>query len=193
MPASSLTLSPAQRSAARAAVRRYAQDSAANLPQTWRHQVVSRSEGASGDLLDASDNLFVKAQPELMRRPWWWSLALSLQWLCALAAAGGLAWLAAYWIADWFKVRLPEPPYWGPLALPTVLVIGGLAAGWLLAVLARFLLRAGARSMAESVRDTLRAGIAEVAELKVIDPLEESLGQYADFVQDVAVMAEVNK
>lgn len=191
LPASSLVLSPAQRSVARAAVRRYSQDSTANLPQTWRHQVVSQSERASGDLLDTSDNLFMKAQPHLARRPRWWSLALALQWLCALAAMAGLAWLAVYWIADWFKVRLPEPPYWGPLAVPTVLVAGGLVVGWLLAVLARFLLRVGSRRLANSARDILRAGIAEIAELKVIDPLEENLGQYGDFVQDVSVMAAV--
>ena len=141
--------------------------------------------------MDASDNLFVKAKPYLMARPKWWSVALLLQWLCALVAVAGLAWLSAYWIADWFKVRLPEPPYFGPLAVPTLLVAAGLVAGWLLALLARFLLRVGSRRLANSARDTLRVGIAEVAELKVIDPLEDNLGEYGDFVQDILVMLEV--
>lgn len=191
LPASSLVISAPQQSAARAAVRRYAQDATENLPQTWRHQVVSECEDASASLLDASDSLFARVAPTLTVRPKWWSLALSLQWLSALTTVVGLAWLAAYWVADWFKVSLPEPPYWGPLAAPTALVLGGLLAGWMLAVVARLLLQVGSRRLGNFAQDALQTGIAEVAEVNLIDPLEENLGQYGDFVENVALMARV--
>ncbi len=190
-PAASIVVAPALESAARSAIRRYSEDAAANLPRRWRDQVVLQSERGAGELVDVADNLFAGLGEDLARRPKWWSLALALQWISALTAVVGLGWLAAYWVADWFKVRLPEPTYWGPIAAPTVLVAGGLLMGWLLAVLARLLLKAGARRLSNSVARTLANGITEIAELGIIDPLEENLGQYADFVEDVRVLAAV--
>lgn len=189
--ATSIVVAPALESAARGAIRRYSEDAAANLPRQWRDQVVAQSEGSAGQLVDVADNLFAGLGEELARRPKWWSGALALQWICALAAVVGLGWLAAYWVADWFKMRLPEPPYWGPIAVPTVLVAGGLLLGWLLAALARLLLKAGARRLSNSAARTLADGITQIAEIGIIDPLEENLGQYGDFVTDVSALTSV--
>ena len=87
--------------------------------------------GRAVKAVHAMDGFLVKSQDDYVRRPLWWRVAAGLQVLLAAAAAVGLVWLAAYWVAGLVKIVLPEPPYWGPIAVPTTLLAGGLLFGWL--------------------------------------------------------------
>ena len=66
-------------------------------------------------------------------------------------------------------------PDWGPLPLPTVLLVGGVALGLLLAGLGRLWARTGARRAARRARREVADRVAAVAEDAVITPVEAEL------------------
>ena len=86
---------------------------------------------------------------------------------------------------------LPEPPYWGPIAVPTTLLAGGLLLGWLLGLLGRLLLRRGGRRTRPRVQADLNAQVAAVMGTAVVRPLQEALDEYGRFVADVETLAKV--
>jgi len=153
--------------------------------------VVAGAESGAVKAVHAMDGFLVKSQDDYVRRPLWWRVAAGLQVLLAAAAAVGLVWLAAYWVAGLVKIVLPEPPYWGPIAVPTTLLAGGLLFGWLLGVLGRLLLRSGGRRTRRRVQADLNAQVAAVMGTAVVRPLQEALDEYGRFVADVETLAKV--
>ncbi|MGO1594181.1 MAG: GTPase, partial [Ancrocorticia sp.] len=124
---------------ARASVHRYSSEAAANLPRRWRRDVVTDSEKSAGDLARQSASLVADVNLG-QKNPFWWYLALIFQWLMGAVALAGLAWLIVLWVSAAFHIQFPEPPALGPVALPTVLLGVGLAAGVLGALIGRALL-----------------------------------------------------
>ena len=189
--ASSLVLSDTQQATTRVAVRRYTRAGTTGLPAAWRNQLVAEAEGGAVNAARAMDGVLVKSQDDYVRPPLWWRAAAGLQVLLAAAAGVGLVWLAAYWVAGLVKIVLPEPPYWGPIAVPTTLLAGGLLFGWLLGVLGRLLLRSGGRRTRRRVQADLNAQVAAVMGTAVVRPLQEALDEYGRFVADVETLAKV--
>ena len=111
--------------------------------------------------------------------------------MLAATAAVGLAWLAAYWVAELVKISLPEPPYWGPIAVPTALLAGGLVIGWLLSVLGRLVLRSGGRRTGRRVQAELNTQVAAVMQSTVVRPLQVALDEYGRFVAEVRTLNRV--
>ena len=70
-------------------------------------------------------------------------------------------------------------PMVGDMPLPTLLLLGGLAAGLLLALLVRPLLRLGARRARQRAENRLRVAVAEVGREYVVAPVREVLTSYA--------------
>ena len=190
-PASSLVLSDTQQATVRVAVRRYARSGTVVLPMTWRNKVVAEAEGGAVQAARAMDEVLVKSQGDFVRHPLWWRAIAGLQIVLAATAAVGLAWLAAYWVAELVKISLPEPPYWGPIAVPTALLAGGLVIGWLLSVLGRLLLRSGGRRTGRRVQAELNAQVAAVMQSTVVRPLQVALDEYGRFVAEVRTLNRV--
>ncbi len=92
--------------------------------------------------------------------PWWAGLVRVLQWLLILAALGGAGWLAALAVLSALQMSSPEPPDVGSVPVPTLLLVGGVVLGVLLALFCRLLVRATARHRAASADQRLRAAIA---------------------------------
>jgi hypothetical protein len=117
----------------------------------------------------------------IARRPGWWSLAGSVQWLLLAAAVAGLVWIGvdAAWQAL-FVVRLPVA-HVGRVPVPTLLLLGGVALGLLLALVARWLAAAGARRRAARARRRLRRQVAAAADGAVVAPVGDVLTRYARF------------
>jgi len=88
-------------------------------------------------------------------------------------------WLVVIALAGW--LQLPEIPTFdvGPFATPFLLLVGGLLGGLLLAAIARWLARIGGRKRAGVVDKRLRRSIGEVADARVIEPVETVLGEHA--------------
>ncbi|AEE45521.1 dynamin family protein [Cellulomonas fimi] len=155
------------------AVRDYLDAATTGAPDAWT--LAARSAVDRAALPDALDQAVVASAPAGERDPRWWRAVGVVQWaLLSVAVAGGL-WLGV--LAALAYLRLPEPvtPTWGEVPWPTVLALGGLALGVLLALVARVLAGIGARRRAGRVRRRLRSGVRDVAERLVVRPATEEL------------------
>jgi hypothetical protein len=101
-----------------------------------------------------------------------------LQWVLLVAAIVGGLWLAGLAVLGYLQLEAPEGPAYRGLPVPTILLVGGVAAGVLLALLCRLLTRVSARSRARSADSRLREAVGEVTEELVIEPIEAELEAY---------------
>ncbi len=140
------------------------------------------------DLSDRLDGALSSTDLGVAKIPWWAGVVRVLQWLLILAALGGAAWLLTLAVLSYLQMSSPEPPDVGSVPLPTLMLVGGVVLGLLLALFCRVLVRATARHRAASADQRLRAAIAEVAEELVIRPVEAELTAYST-VRDGLVKA----
>ena len=160
---------PAQRATAATAVRDHADAALAGAPDAWVLAARARLDTAA--LPDALDHAVART-PLLPERPvWWWRVAGALQWLLLAAAVTGALWLGGIALLAYLQLPDPVTPVWGPAPAPTVLLVGGVLAGLLVAALGAIAGRLGARARARAARRRLRASVAEVAQRLVLTPL----------------------
>ena len=168
---------------------RRARDSAGDgLPQAWRDDLRRTVADAEGRLADRLDQAVAGADLGPDRIPLWQRAAGGLQWLLALVALAGALWLLALVGLSLLQLDdvLPLPRVEG-IPLPTLLLIGGLLGGFLLALVARPLVRLRARRRSRAADRRLRAAVAEVAEEEVFAPMAEVGQDAARFCAAVAV------
>jgi GTP-binding protein EngB required for normal cell division len=109
-------------------------------------------------------------------RPRWWTVAGLLQRLLAAAAVVGALWLVVLGILSWLRVDdVITTPELGSIPVPTLLLVGGVLAGILLAFLARVANGIGARRRSGKAARSLRRKVEEAAQELVIDPVEQEL------------------
>lgn len=169
---------PAARAAVDLATRRLGARAAVGIPQRWADAVQDAATPLQGGLVDALDQAIV-GTPLPRRTPFWWSAMNAAQWGCGLTALAGGLWLLALAVLGWMQFLLPEVPRVGPLPLPTVLLGGGLALGFGLAVLARSFAQVGARRRRARVEELLRERMREVASERFLVPVREILARHA--------------
>ena len=102
-----------------------------------------------------------------------------LQVLLAVAAVAGLGWLVALGVLAWLRVPEPPVPDLGPLPWPTVLLLGGLLGGVVLAWVGRAAAGVGARRRGRRVGRALRRQVQDVAEARVLGPVAAVLADHA--------------
>jgi GTP-binding protein EngB required for normal cell division len=177
--------SPVQRARVENAVRRVADDATAGLPPPWpdvvRTSALERAR-ALPELLDKE----VSAVRLDTRPPTWWRFASALQYLFAVTVAAGGLWLLALFVVAWLRLPEPPTPEIGELPLPTVLFLGGLAAGLLITLVCRPFVRAGAARRRRSARVNLERAIGEVADHHVSGPIVEELRAHNTFCAALA-------
>src|SRR5690606_41940377 len=141
------------------------------LPDDWALAVRRRAPEGAADLADALDQAVAGTELEASRRPVWWRVVGAFQWLVLAALVVGLLWLAALW--GFVYLRLPEPPtpvltLGGPGALelpwPTLLALGGVVVGVLVALVSRAAAAVGGRRRAARARRRLRDAVGQVAD-----------------------------
>ncbi len=107
------------------------------------------------------------------RLPLWAGLVRVLQWLLILGALGGAVWTglraAGGTLADQTVGGMPTP---------LVVLVGCVVLGILLAVICRGLVAGTARARAADADRRLRAGVHQVSEELVIDPVAAELAAY---------------
>jgi len=177
-----LSLPPPDAAAAAAAedaLRNIADDATTGLQAPWPSQARTVTVDRKTEIMDALGASVATADLGTSSTPLWWGIGRFLQNLVALAALVGLMWLGVLFVFDY--MRLPEPPTYdvGEVPLPTLLLIGGALAGFLLGVVFRQVARLGAARRAAGARRELRSAIADAAETAVIAPLEAELRAYA--------------
>ena len=171
-------------------IREVARRETAGLPEPWPSVAHRRAAGVTDDLLDELDAAVSRTQVGGGDHPLWWKLAGALQLLLVLAALAGFLWLSVLFGLEW--ARIPEPPtpeVAGRIPLPTLLLIGGLLAGFLLAVVFALFARVGAARRRRRAYNRLHTEVDAVAGEKVIAPLEQELEAYRSFCAALDVAA----
>ena len=130
------------------------------------------------ELPDRVDRAIAITDLDLAHHRRWWQLIRVLQWLLVATVLVGLGWLALSFLLAYLQLPpLPKVTWWG-LPAPTVLAIGGVLAGLLVAGLARIGVEIGARRRTAKARQSLRAAIARVTGELVIDPVKAEQARY---------------
>lgn len=170
-----------QRAQAESAVREISEKAAVGLERPWRDAVREASGRTSDDVVAHLDRTIDGIDLGLGRTPVWWRLVDVLQWLAFAALVAGIGWGAVELgsrVAGW---QVPDAPVVLGFSLPLLLLLGGLVAGIVLAVLSRVAVRASARRRAQQAEAVLTRTVAEVAEERVVAPLQAELDRYARY------------
>jgi GTP-binding protein EngB required for normal cell division len=168
-----------QRSAVDLAVRALAESASAGLPEPWPANVRSAARSKLDGMPDALDRVIATTDLGLTRPPLWWRGLALLQGALAGAAVGGAVWLLGLYVLS--VLRLPEPvtPQVGAVPWPTLLLIGGLVFGLVLAAAGRSLTAAGARRARAAAETRLRDAVGALGRERVIGPVRAELSAYA--------------
>ncbi|WP_091445712.1 GTPase [Micromonospora yangpuensis] len=170
----------AQRSALGLAVRTVADQAGEGLPGTWPAAVTSAARSRLADLPDALDRAVAGTDLGMDSRPLWWRVVGGLQWLVTLAAVAGLGWLVLGYGLRAIGLPPLDNPQVGAVPLPTLLLLGGLLAGLLVAVVTRPVVRWAAGRARHRAEQRLTAAVAEVGEEYVVSPVRTVLASYAE-------------
>ncbi|MGK5737578.1 GTPase [Micromonospora sp. URMC 103] len=179
----------AQRSALGLAIRAVADHAGAGLPAGWPNAVTDAARSRLGDLPDALDRAVAGSDLGLNRRPFWWRLVGTVQWLVTLAAVAGLGWLVLGYALRALGLPELDNPRVGEVPLPTLLLLGGLLAGLLVAALTRPVVRWAARRARRRAEQRLNAAVAAVGQEYVLAPVRDVLTSYdeaRDALRDAA-------
>jgi GTP-binding protein EngB required for normal cell division len=178
----------AQKSAVGLSVRAVAARAAAPIPQVWAPALNTASRSRLGDLPDALDRAVAKTDLGMSRKPFWWTAVGLLQWLFTIAAVVGLGWLVAGYAVRVLGLPAFDNPKVGEVPLPTLLLLGGLLMGAVLALLLRPIVSFGAKRAGQRAEQRLRGAVTEVAREYVVAPVREVLNAYAQAREALTVV-----
>ncbi|HEV7876350.1 MAG TPA: GTPase [Nocardioides sp.] len=167
-----------QRARVDSEVRMLADDVSTGLAKPWADAVRRASVSRLPDLGDRLDAALADTDLGASRVPVWAGAVRFLQWVLILGALAGAGWLGVLAVMGYLRMPQPGTPDVGALPLPTLLLLGGVALGLLLALVCRFLVAATARRRARSVDRRLRDAVRRVAEELVVEPVETELEAY---------------
>jgi GTP-binding protein EngB required for normal cell division len=167
-----------QKSRVDTALRTLADQAAQGLTRGWADQIKRAARSAEDALPDRVDRAVATTDLDLARHRRWWQVVRVLQWLLVATVIVGLGWLGLSFLLAYLQLPpLPEVRWW-ELPAPTVLAIGGVLSGLLLAGLARIGVEVGARRRVAKARQSLRAAIARVTGELVIEPVKAEQARY---------------
>jgi GTP-binding protein EngB required for normal cell division len=178
---------PVQRARSDAAIRRFGDAATGGVVGPWVAAIRSAVNTAAERLPDALDQAVASTDLGIERRPRWWTVVNLLQWLALAAALIGGGWLVALAVVGWLQLPEIGTPDWGPLPVPTALLLGGVVVGVLLAVASRIAARIGANRRADAVRRKLSAAVATAADEVVVAPVDAEIDRYRSFRQAASV------
>jgi GTP-binding protein EngB required for normal cell division len=173
--------SPVSQAEVTAAARDYARVASAGCPPPWvrssRAIAVTAAE-AIGPHLDAA---VARAEVRAPRQPLWWRLVAGMQWFLLGAALVGLLWLLGLVLLQALALVAPEPPTVGVVPVPTLLLMVGVSAGLLLALLARWASAVTARRAAARARAAVVTQLEELARVRIVEPVDAEVATLAEF------------
>ncbi|NYG58320.1 GTPase Era involved in 16S rRNA processing [Nocardioides daedukensis] len=176
-----------QRARVDAAVRGVADGISKNLATPWQASIRQASVSRSAEISDQLDVSLATADLGTTKLPWWASVVRVLQWILILTALAGGLWLAAYAVMGYLKMPEPTAPDVGGFPLPTLMLLGGVALGIVLALICRVLVSLTAKARARAADRELRSGIRQTTQDLVIQPIERELDAYERVREGLAV------
>lgn len=158
------------------AVRGMATEASQGLPRGWQDAVLAAARSEEKLLPDHLDKAIATTDLGTDRGNGWWSIVRVLQWLVLLTTLVGAGWLLVNFVLISYLAlpSLPVPKV-GNIGLPTVLMLGGILAGILLALLSRVGVEVGARTHAAWADRELTKSIAQVTSKYVVEPVDAEL------------------
>ncbi len=178
--------SPVQAARASAAVRALSDRAAGDLPEPWP-QLVRRAAGRDEEKLpDLLDRAVAGTDLGVERRPRWWGAANAAQKLLAAVAVVGALWLLVLFGFSYLQLPQPPSPHVGRVPVPTLLLVGGVLLGLVLAAVFRRLAGVGARRRARVARRRLGERVAGVADTHVVTPVQQELAAYDELCSALA-------
>ncbi|MEX2229148.1 MAG: GTP-binding protein HSR1, partial [Dehalococcoidia bacterium] len=176
-----------QAAALSSALRRVRDSAGDDLPEAWRDDLRRTIEHREASLPDRLDQAVAGAELDAERPSAWWGLVAGLQWVLLLCVLAGALWLLALVGLGFLQLDdvVPLPRVEG-IPLPTLLLLGGLLAGALLAMLSRPLVAATAARRARVARRRIRERLDRVAATDVIEPITAQREAYRRFCRAVA-------
>ena len=94
------------------------------------------------------------------------------------AALAGLLWLVVRWVFFALALPAPDAPAFGRLPWPTLLLAGGLLAGFVLGALSRVVVKLAARRHAARAQKQLTRSVTAVADDLVFSPVAQVREDY---------------
>ncbi|GAA2850926.1 GTPase [Paenarthrobacter ilicis] len=164
-----------------AAVREFADEASLGAPGPWRAAIRAAAREGREQLPDALDQAIANVDLKTTRRPLWWFLFNTVQWLALLLAVGGLLWLGVLAALGYFQLPVPEVPRTEGWPWPTLMVAGGVLLGILLAMTGRVLGGWAARAKASAASRRLKSAVAEVARERIVEPVEVEIARLKAF------------
>ena len=160
------------------AIRALADETTDGLNRGWAEAIKRAARSSEVILPDTLDRAVATTDLDLAAHRGWWQAVRVLQWLLVAGVVGGLAWLGAAFVLAYLQLPpLPEVTWWG-FPAPTVLAVGGVLAGLLVAALARIGVEVGARRRSRNATRALRRSIDKVSRESVVGPVEAERGRY---------------
>ena len=175
---------PAATGRLRSSAHVYAVAACSTLPGDLAAQAVLRSDERAERLAEPLDLAVAAVDYGAWKRPAWWGVANVLQWVTALAALIGGLWLVAiHVLEDYLLLISIDVPRWGAVPWPTVLLLGGLLIGLVLAGLGTFLARLQARHHSRRIIDRLRRATDQVVNVELVEPLSAETNGWSELAQ----------
>ena len=167
-----------QKARVETAIRALADETSEGLNRGWADAIKSAARASEGVLPDTLDRAVATTDLDLAAHRTWWQAVRVLQWLLLAGVVGGLAWLGVAFVLAYLQLPpLPDVTWWG-FPAPTVLAVGGVLAGLLVAGLARIGIEVGARRRSRNAARALRRSIGKVTEELVLEPVEAERERY---------------
>ena len=175
---------PAATGRLRSSAHVYAVAACSALPGDLAAQAVLRSDERAERLAAPLELAVAQVDYGTWKRPVWWGLANMLQWVTALAALIGGLWLVAiHVLEDYLLLVSIDVPRWGAVPWPTILLLGGLLTGLVLAGLGTLLARLQARRHSRRIIERLRRATDEVVNAELIELLKAETHGWVELAQ----------
>ena len=162
------------------ALRALADDASQGMSRGWANAIRSAARSQQELVPDALDRAVATTDLDLDKHRGWWNVVRVLQWVLVVGVVAGLLWLGSAFVLAYLQLPpLPKVSWWG-FPAPTVLVVGGVLAGVLVAALSRIGVEVGARRRAARARASLRSAISKVTDELVLTPVQVERERYED-------------
>lgn len=161
------------------AVRDLAASASSGLSRGWVDAVKVAARSQEARLPDALDRAVARTDLDIDRHRRWWQAVRVLQWILLAAVAAGLLWLGGAFLLAYLQLPPLPDVTWGRLPAPTVLVLGGVLAGLLLAGLSRIGVVVGASRRERVARSALKRSVTSVTHELLVQPVRAELDRYA--------------
>ncbi|MGR6900228.1 GTPase [Glutamicibacter sp. BSL13] len=163
------------------AVDGYVHQATEPMPPSWRQPLLDDMAEA-GERMEGPIDLAIASTPlGVEKGSWWWPLIKILQWVSVVLAAAGALWLGALAAAQFMQFSLPEPPRIEGIAIPTLLLLGGILVGIVLGLGGSIFNRLLARIKRKKALGNLNKSVAQVVRQEVVDPTGEHVDRYNSF------------